>query len=166
MWTSSIVEVSLRWTIDLWETRNKDVHGHTETEQNARLKIKHQATFCEMLAKKVHMRPCDHWIFPDSPTLFLTTATAKHLGTWIASRRRIVRHSVKAATRDATTNTPNIVTFFPPASPEGAARLQRRRQDNLIHDAYCKKRRQKQLSTSRHAQPSIVRFLSLRGRLT
>ena len=166
MWTSSIVEVSLRWTIDLWETRNKDVHGHTETERNARLKLKHQATFRKMLAKKVHMRPCDHWLFPDNPTLFLTTATANRLGTWIASRHRAVRNSVKAARRDATTNTPNIVTFFPPARPEGAAQLRRRRHDNLIHDAYCKKRRQKQQSTSRHAQPSIVRFLSLRGRLT
>jgi len=110
--------------------------------------------------------PCDHWLFPANPSLFLTTATANRLGTWIASRRRAVRHSIKAARRDASTNTPNIVTFFPPARPEGAAQLRRHRHDNLIHDAYCKKRRQKQPSTSRHAQPSIVRFLSLRGRLT
>ena len=45
MWTASIVEVSLRWFIDLWETRNKDVHGHTKTKQNSRLKAKHQQTF-------------------------------------------------------------------------------------------------------------------------
>ena len=77
MWTSSIVEVSLRWIIDfLWETRNKDVHGHTETEQNDRLRVKHQATFCGMLAQKPHMRPSDHWLFPDNPEQFLATATA------------------------------------------------------------------------------------------
>ena len=165
MWTSSIVEVSLRWIIDLWETRNKDVHGHTETEQNDRLGVKHQATFRGMLAKKPHMRPSDHWLFPDNPTQFLATVTASRLGTWIASRRRAIRNSVKAAARESTTHTRNITTFFPPARPASVAQLCRRRHDNLIHDAYCKKRRRKQPSTSRHAQPSIVRFLSLRGRL-
>ena len=39
MWmTASIVEVSLRCFIDLWKTRNKDVHGHTKTTQNSRLR--------------------------------------------------------------------------------------------------------------------------------
>ena len=165
MWTTSIVEVSLQWMIDLWETRNKDVHGHTESEQNSRLKAKHQETFRRMLDKKAQMRPSDHWLFPDNPALFLATASANRLGTWIASRRRAVRHSITAAQRDSTHQTPNIVTFFPPTHPEGVARLRRRRHDNLIHDAYCKKRRHKQPSTSRHAQHSIVRFLSLRGRL-
>ena len=45
IWISSIMEVSMRWMIDLWETQNKDVHGHTESEQNSRLKAKHQETF-------------------------------------------------------------------------------------------------------------------------
>ena len=30
MWTTSIVEVFLRWFINLGESRNKDVHGHTK----------------------------------------------------------------------------------------------------------------------------------------
>ena len=97
MWTASIVEVSLRWFIDLWETRNKDVHGHTKTKQNSRLKVEHQETVRHMLAQKIHMRPCNHWLFPDNPTLFLVTATANQLGTWIASRRHTVRYSIKAA---------------------------------------------------------------------
>ena len=42
MWAASIVEVSLEWMVDLWEARNKDVHGHAETEQNSKLKGKHQ----------------------------------------------------------------------------------------------------------------------------
>ena len=47
--------------IDLWETRNKDVRGHTETKQNSRLETKHQETFrTNMLAQKLHMRPCGH----------------------------------------------------------------------------------------------------------
>ena len=63
MWAASIVEVSLWWMIDLWEARNKDVHGHTKTEQNSRLKVKHQEIFRNMLAKKIQMRLCNHWLF-------------------------------------------------------------------------------------------------------
>ena len=85
MWTDSMVKVYMRWFIDLWETRNKDVCRHTETKENARLKTKHQGTFQRMLDQKVQMRPCDHWIFPDKPTLFLAKSTANRLGTWITS---------------------------------------------------------------------------------
>ena len=49
MWTASIVEVSMRWFIDLWETRNKDVHGHTKTKQNSRLKAKHSESAYESM---------------------------------------------------------------------------------------------------------------------
>ena len=159
MWAASIVEVSLRWMIDLWDTQNKDV------QQNSRLKVKHQETFRTMLSKKIQMQPCDHWLFPNNPALFLVSATANQLGTWIASRRCAIRHSIKAAQKDSTNCTQNIATFFPITHPEGVAWLRGRRRDNLIHDAYCKKRQQKQQFTSRHTQHSIVRFLSLRGRL-
>ena len=47
---------------------------------------------------------------------------------------------------------PNTATFFPPTHPEGVAWLHCRRRDNLILDCYCKKRWQKQPSTSQHAQ--------------
>ena len=36
-WKAAVVEVSLKWFLDLWETRNNDVHGHTKTEQTTRL---------------------------------------------------------------------------------------------------------------------------------
>ena len=100
MWTASIMEVSTRLFNDLWEIRKKDVHGHTETKQNSRLKAKHQETFKTMLAQKLDMRPCNHWLFPENPTLFLATTTAHRLGTWIASRHHTVRHSVKAAKKE------------------------------------------------------------------
>ena len=41
MWEAAIVEVSLKWFLKLWETRNNDVHGHTKTEQTTRLQTRH-----------------------------------------------------------------------------------------------------------------------------
>ena len=37
MWEAAILELSLKWFIDLWETCNNDVHGHTKIEQTTRL---------------------------------------------------------------------------------------------------------------------------------
>ena len=107
--------------IDLWETRNKDIHGHIESEQNSSLKAKHQETFQTMLNKKTRMRPCNHWLFPNNPAFFLATASANRLGTWIASQRRAIRHSITAAHQESINQTPNIITFFPPTHSEGVA---------------------------------------------
>lgn len=41
MWEATIVEVSLKWFVDLWEARNTDVHGYTESEQITRLKARY-----------------------------------------------------------------------------------------------------------------------------
>ena len=37
MWEAAIVEVSLKWFLDLWEAHNNNVHGHTKMEQTTRL---------------------------------------------------------------------------------------------------------------------------------
>ena len=44
MWEAAVVEVSLKWFLDLWETRNNDIHGHTTTEQTTRLQTQHRIT--------------------------------------------------------------------------------------------------------------------------
>ena len=31
---ASVKAVSLKWFLDLWEARNNDIHGHTESKQN------------------------------------------------------------------------------------------------------------------------------------
>ena len=84
MWAASIVEVSLRWMIDLWDTQNKDV------QQNSRLKVKHQETFRTMLSKKIQMQPCDHWLFPNNPALFISIGHSKP--TWHVDRISLLCH--------------------------------------------------------------------------
>mmetsp|Transcript_21026 Transcript_21026/g.47543 ORF Transcript_21026/g.47543 Transcript_21026/m.47543 type:complete len:97 (-) Transcript_21026:210-500(-) len=66
MWAASIVEVSLRWMIDLWEARNEDVHDHTETEQNSRLKENTRKPSEICLQRK---STCDHAIIGYSQTI-------------------------------------------------------------------------------------------------
>jgi len=95
MWEAAIVEVSLKWFLDLWETRNTDIHGHTKTEQTTRLQTQHRITARRMMTQQPLVRPSDQWMFPNDPDAFLATATANRLGTWIASRRKTIKHSAK-----------------------------------------------------------------------
>jgi len=34
-WTTTLVETTIHQVITLWETRNAEIHGQTETEQKA-----------------------------------------------------------------------------------------------------------------------------------
>ena len=95
MWEATIVEVSLKWFLELWETRNNDVHGHTKTEQTTRLQTRHRITARRMMAQRPMVRPSDQWMFPTDPDAYLETATAHQLGTWIASRRKTIKEQCK-----------------------------------------------------------------------
>ena len=165
MWEAAIVEVSLKWFLKLWKTRNNDVHGHTKTEQTTRLQNRHQITAQRMMTQRPMVRPSDQWMFPTDPDAYLETATAHQLGTWIASRRKTIKNSAKMAAKESSRGTANITTFFQPTNPGGVARMRRWRQDKLVHDAYCKKKRRKDQPASRNAQQTITGYLTLRGQL-
>eukprot|EP00534_Pseudo-nitzschia_fraudulenta_P008245 CAMPEP_0201144276 /NCGR_PEP_ID=MMETSP0851-20130426/6050_1 /ASSEMBLY_ACC=CAM_ASM_000631 /TAXON_ID=183588 /ORGANISM="Pseudo-nitzschia fraudulenta, Strain WWA7" /LENGTH=118 /DNA_ID=CAMNT_0047418957 /DNA_START=72 /DNA_END=428 /DNA_ORIENTATION=+ len=111
------------------------------------------------------VQPSDQWMFPTDPDAYLETATAHQLGTWIASRWKTIKNSAKMAEKESSRGTANITTFFQPTDPGGVARMRQWRQDKLVHDAYCKKKRRKEQPASRSAQQTITGYLTLRGQL-
>ena len=101
MWKATIVEVSLTWFLDLWETRNNNIHGHNKTEQTTTLQAQHQITAGRMMTQRPLVQPSDQWMFPTDPDTYLETSTAHQLGTWIASRRKTIKHSAKMAKKES-----------------------------------------------------------------
>ena len=69
------------------------------------------------------------------------------------------------AEKESSRGTANITTFFQPTDLGSVARMRQWRQDKLIHNAYCKKWRQKEQPTSRSAQQEITGYLTLRVQL-
>ena len=126
-------------------------------EQTIRLQTRHQITACRMMTHtKKLVRPSNQWMFSTDPDTFVETATANRFGTWIASCQKTIKNSAKMAKKESSRGTANINTFFKPTNPDSVARMRRWRQDKLIHDAYCKKRRRKVQSTGRSAQQTIT----------
>ena len=158
LWGASVVEVTLQYTIELWEQRNSDVHGHTATEQTQKLLERHRTTIHKLLEYKPHILPIDNFLFADIDDT-LANSNSQTLGNWIATRQHAIKASAAKAKKLAVTNTPSIIQWLLPGGAATATRLRWRR-DKLLFDPYSKKKkRRKKQSTG--IQTSITHFLSL-----
>ena len=145
-WSTNIVELILRHSIELWMQRNEDVHGHTENEQHQK-SIEKNTTEIERLKKlKKQTRPSDAFIFADIDEV-LKKKNLKEMETWIQNKRPAIYHSIKAAKAQSVANTRSIATYFKTKRSKIIKKLRNWSQDRLIHDPYSKKKRHKQKST-------------------
>ena len=161
LWGASVVELGLIYCINLWEQRNKDVHGHNATDSEKLLMAKYieEINRLELLHPK--MRPSDSFLLQGISTLREST-TSKVMATWIASRRPAIYNSIAMAKKGATDNTPSLYQWFKPirASATTAQRLQRWTRNKLVYDPFSKKKRRKRVVS---CQPKLTPYLSLCG---
>ena len=76
IWGASVVEVSIKSFIELWEQRNEEVHGKTEAQRQNR-RLEKLSTEVRHLHTMRHLtRPSDEFIFHDNVDQFLEKATA------------------------------------------------------------------------------------------
>ena len=95
VWGASIVEVILRQIIELWEQRNKDLHGRTdkEAEKLRKEKLIEKARGLNSLRKDV--RPIDRWLFHNNFEQFITRSSSNQILHWISFNERAIKNSVK-----------------------------------------------------------------------
>ena len=159
LWSTSIIETLLTLTIDLWETRNAEVHGKTAAEQNAILLPKYRAEIIRLRDLQPRMQSRDTIIF-DHVDQLLSHDRAVDLADWITTNRPLIYASIKKAHSQATSHTPRIYSWFPPLSSLGLARIRKWTRDRLIFDPFSKKKRHKE--PSRSIQTTLTHNLSLR----
>ena len=144
----------------MWEQWNKDVHGKAETQQQfrplKRLKIEIQ----ELHNLRDQIRPSDNFIFHDDLGGFLENATATRAANYISSTKEIILHSVAAAAKAAVTKTKNILECFKPVDPAGLKWIQQWKRNNLVNDAFSKKKKRK-LKMKNTVEP--IRFIDNRN---
>ena len=158
LWGASVLEVTLQYSIELWEQRNSDVHGHTSTEQTQKLLERHRQTIHKLLEYKPYILPVDTFLFDDIDDT-LAHSSAQTLGNWIATRQHAIKASAAKARQLSATNTPSILQWFIPGGATTATRLRWRR-DQLLFDPYSKKKKRREHTTT-GKQTSITHFLSL-----
>ena len=159
LWSATVLEILITLTIELWETRNAEVHGKTAAEQNAILLPKYRAEITRLQDLQTRMRSCDTIIF-DHVDQLLAHDRAVDLADWITTNRPLIYQSIKQARLTDTSNTPRIYSWFAPIAASGLARIRKWTRDRLIFDPFSKKKRHKE--PPRGIQTTMTKNLSLR----
>ena len=162
LWGANVNEISLQYSIELWEQRNSDVHGRTNTERNQKLLERHTNTIKALLEHKQHILPSDNYLFEDIDEL-LKNPNPRALGNWISTRKPVIKSSIRKATLAATANTKSILSWFRPTKQTASQGRRLWRQNKLLHDSYSKKKRRRRKIAGDSTQPDISQFLSLRS---
>ena len=96
-WMATLVETTLQQVIILWETRNSEVHGQTETEQHECLLRRQRTVIKNLIDRKPYCLPSDEFLFPTDPQELLQKTSTTELGNWILTRRPAILNSQKQA---------------------------------------------------------------------
>ena len=139
----SIIEISLRQTIELWKERNDAVHAddNIQEQQHALEHLKDKVQ--KLMEKQPDCRPSDHYLFPENPKEFISTSQAPRLTRWMITTQRAIKNSMLQAAKEASTRTRNIRTWFQPTQQPIVQHQKVRTHDRLRHDSYSKKKRHK-----------------------
>jgi hypothetical protein len=88
VWGASIVEITLKYFIKLWEQRNEEVHGKTTEQQETTKKTKLSIDARELNSLKDKARLVDMGLFHADTEEFLDNSTTQTIATFISSQGR------------------------------------------------------------------------------
>ena len=166
IWGASLVEVSIKSFMELWEQRNEEVHGKTEQQKQKKRLEKLSIEVRRLHSMRDLTRPSDDFIFHKDVEIFLEKATAKMAANYISTNKRIIKHSIAAATKQAITHTKNILHWLKPIRAGGKERIQKWKRDKLVHDAFSKKKRRKDAPVESRLMQSLLGYITLQQDLS
>ena len=161
IWGASLVEASLKPRMELWEQRNKDAHS---PEAHIHLAKERAAKATRKLYKLCHhVQFRDSALFSDNTETFIEESTPQKLQRYVLMNSKAIQQSVRRAGTAATQHTRSILNWLHPGRTQNDATSQKHHRDNLVHDAYSKKKRHKTGSAQidRTHQPKLTGYLSL-----
>ena len=105
------------------------------------------------------------FITPYSYRSIINILLASKAVNYISSTNRIIIHSIAAAAKAAVNKTKSILEWFKPVDPEGLNRIRKWKLDQLVHDAFSKKKKRKlkkknTVQPIRYRQPSLTEYIS------
>ena len=156
LWAANLVETLLRKSIELWELRNQDVHGHNDQDRARLRRIRLQNTVNTLIALKDKCLSDQHFIFPDEPSELLE-APNHALESWIIARKPIIMKSIKQARKNTKANHSSITQWFRPITTPRLKQRPNWKLDRLLFEPYSKKKKNRNLGR----QTSITKFVTL-----
>jgi len=166
IWGASVVETILAKFIDLWETRNEEVHGKTIEQQERTRKTKLRIEVSKLNALKDKARPSDMCLFHENEEEYLEQSTAQMISTWVSSHRKAILNSVKKWALTAARGSTSILQWVQVSNDEAVIeRFHSRQRSRLINDGRNKERRRDRSRTiTSSRQSSISSYYTLAHR--
>jgi hypothetical protein len=112
VWGASIVEITLKYFIKLWEQHNEEVHGKTTEQQETTRKTKLSIDARKPKSLKDKARPVDMGLFHADIESFLDNSTAQTITTYITSHRKAIANSVKKYTAISQAGVTSVVQWI------------------------------------------------------
>jgi hypothetical protein len=142
---AAVVKITLRYSIQLWELRNKEVHGKTIQQQESTRKTKLSIDARKLNELKDKARPVDMGLFHNDIEEFLDKSTAQTIAKFISSHRKAIANSVKKHTEAARAGATSVVQWIRGWRDNGKVieRMQARQQKDLPETDGRKKERQR-----------------------
>jgi hypothetical protein len=163
VWGASIVEITLKYFIKLWEQRNEEVHGKTTEQQETTRKLKLSIDARKLNILKDKARPIDMGLFHADIEEYLDNSTAQTIATYISSHRKAIKNSVKKYTAASQAGVKSVVQWIRGWSNNDdiIEKLHARQRKDLLETDGRKKERRRRRQPSNVRQKSIVGFMSL-----
>lgn len=113
MWKASIVEITLKHFIKLWELRNKEVHGKTVEQKDVDTRnIKLGVDTRKLNELKDKARPVDMGLFHTDIEEFLEKLTAQTIASFISSHGKTIANSVRKYTAASQAGATSVVQWI------------------------------------------------------
>ena len=147
IWGASIVETCLCMMIELWELRNKEVHGKEAASLEQKRKERAAITVRELHKLEEQSRPSDSILFYQDVDTTIKRVPATTLEVFIAMKTKAINNSVREWAKQSTVRVRSIIDWIRVRgtnSKEAIDKIEKRQRDFYRHESHKRPRKKKQ----------------------
>ena len=111
-WLAGLGTQLLTHAIGLWIQRNRDQHGHDESQRSQLLRTTYTAEIRDWAEQRQNILPCHQHILPKDVDNFCDNRNITQLQAWLLQYRPALKRSLQEAKRSSLANQPPISRFF------------------------------------------------------
>ena len=163
IWGTAVVEKILRTQIELWETRNQEIHGKEDESSNQRHeRLQEKVRNLHTMENKV--KPRDKYLFRPDLNNFLTKAKTSTLATYVSSHTRAIHTSVKQWKSEQKIGVQSVYRWLTRHSRQNKAKIERlykKDREQMLDGRQKEKRRRQRRRHDQSTLPSVRGYFSL-----
>ena len=116
-WALDILDVLWQQWFNVWEARNKTVHGNTQSERRQKQRVETEQQIKDIYARKSDYLPSEQALLQNTAEEFIATKGLITLKNWVRLWAPVFAQSAQRCHTLSLRGVPSIRTFFKPPAP-------------------------------------------------